>query len=103
MIYPPTTIGKRGYTSGIFNIPDLYQCGHHRSFEFFLWYMRGIRHIPRIYQTLSHLQKIPICNDIGPFAVMYARGTPVFFVTKEFVELYTKMYARLTSGFWQSI
>ena len=74
-----TTIGKRAYMPGIFNIPGIHQHDHQRSFDFFLWCISGICHIPHIHQTLSHLQKIPICNascnDIGLFMVMYARHT----------------------------
>ncbi len=42
------------------------------------WCTRGIPHIQHIHQPMSHLQKIPICIDIGPFVVMYARCTPGF-------------------------
>ena len=44
-----TTIGKRGYMSGILHIPGLYQGSHQRSFTFFGWYISGIpytTHIP---------------------------------------------------------
>ena len=74
-----TLIGKWVYMPGILNIPGIHQHGHLRSFEFFVWCISGICHIPHIHQTLSHLQKIPICNDIGLFVVMYARRTPLFF------------------------
>ena len=60
-----TTIGKGGYTPGILHIPGTYQGSHQRSFTFFCWCISGICHIPHIHQLMSHLQKIPVCNDIG--------------------------------------
>ena len=35
-------------------------------------------HVPHKHQSMSHLQKVPICIECGPFVVMYARCTPGF-------------------------
>ena len=73
-----TTIGKREYMPGISYIPGTYQHSHWWSFVFFGWCTCGICHIPTIHQPMSHLQKFPICVNIGSFVVIYARCTPGF-------------------------
>ena len=56
-----TTIGKGEYMSGISQIPGTYQHSHWWSFAFFGWCTCGICHIPHKHQSMSHLQKFPIC------------------------------------------
>ena len=74
-----------------------------RSFVLFGWCTCGICHIPTIHQPMSHLQKFPICVNIGSFVVIYARCTPGFGTFVGIRSFCTKMYAPHMPGFWQSI